>query len=111
MTTGVYPPIFHLYRKKGLYVFRFFKEFSWKYVIVDDRLPCFTGAKTPVFGRCKDAHELWVPLIEKAYAKVHGCYQTLVSGFLDDGITDLTGLVSEKIKLHNSRKEFAFDKD
>jgi len=24
---GVYPPVFHLYRKKGLYVMRFFKEF------------------------------------------------------------------------------------
>lgn len=37
---GVYPPLFHCYRRKGLYVFRFFKNFKWIYVVVDDRLPC-----------------------------------------------------------------------
>ncbi len=39
MSGGVYPPLFHLYRKKGLYVFRFFKDFHWLYVLVDTRLP------------------------------------------------------------------------
>lgn len=53
---------------------RFFKEFSWRYVIIDDRLPCGKSNGEPVFGRCKELHELWVPLIEKAYAKIHGCY-------------------------------------
>jgi hypothetical protein len=27
LSKGVYPPIFHLYRKKKMYVFRFFKNF------------------------------------------------------------------------------------
>jgi hypothetical protein len=74
LTLGVYPPIFHMYRKKGLYVFRFFKDFRWRYVIIDMRLPCNDYNEQPVFGRCTEMHELWVPLIEKAYAKIHGCY-------------------------------------
>lgn len=39
LSQGVYPPIFHMYRAKGLYVFRFFKNYKWRYVIVDSRVP------------------------------------------------------------------------
>jgi len=53
--------------------------------------------KKPVFGRCKNKHELWVPLIEKAYAKMHGCYENLISGYVDEGIQELTGMQPEKI--------------
>ena len=40
LSTGVYPPIFHSFRKKGIFCFRFFKNFRWRYVLVDNRLPC-----------------------------------------------------------------------
>ena len=40
-------------------------------------------------------------MIEKAYAKLFGCYQTLISGFIDDGLADLTGFVCEKRNLHD----------
>jgi calpain, invertebrate len=39
LSMGVYPPIFHRFRLRGIYVLRFFKNFRWIYVIVDDRLP------------------------------------------------------------------------
>jgi len=70
-------------------------------VIIDDRIPCFSATNKPVFGRCAELQELWVPLIEKAYAKLHGCYETLVSGFIDDALTDMSGLVAEKIQMHD----------
>jgi calpain, invertebrate len=73
-SNGVYPSIFHVYRYKGMFVFRFYKNFKWVYVIIDNRIPRNEGNLSPVFGHCKDNHELWVPLIEKAYAKLHGCY-------------------------------------
>ena len=75
LSMGVYPPIFHRYRLCGIYVMRFFKNFEWVYVIIDDRLPISKAKKTTVFGSCTNAHELWVALIEKAYAKLHGCYE------------------------------------
>lgn len=106
MTEGVYPPIFRGYQKYGLYVFKFFKNFNWRYVIIDDRIPCYKSNKTPVFGRWKDISELWVPLIEKAYAKLHHWYESLVSGFIDDGLSELTGFVAEKINLHDNRGIF-----
>ena len=30
-------------------------------------------------------------MIEKAYAKMHGCYENLTSGYVDEGIQELTG--------------------
>jgi len=50
-------------------------------------------------------NELWVLLIEKAYAKLHGNYYTLRGGFANEGMIDLTGcpcsnydLESDKVK-------------
>jgi hypothetical protein len=37
-----------------------------------------------------------VPIIEKAYAKLHNTYEGLIAGYVDDGINDMTGLVSSK---------------
>lgn len=86
LSKGVYPPIFHKFRTIGLYVLRFFKNFKWVYVLVDERIPVDSTTKKPVFGHCKQAQEIWVPLIEKAYAKLHGCYENLISGYIDEGV-------------------------
>jgi hypothetical protein len=69
MLTGVYPPCFKFLRKYGIYVMRFFKEFGWKYVVIDDKL-CVKD-NDYVFGKCRKFSECWVNLIEKAYAKLH----------------------------------------
>jgi len=93
MRMGVYPPMFHYLRKYGMYVMRFFKNYGWRYVIIDDRLPCYNrgyGEPELVFGKCKSQNEFWVPLIEKAYAKIHGSYESLISGFIDDALSDMT---------------------
>jgi hypothetical protein len=34
MSKGCYPPIFHIYRRKGIYAFRIFKNMTWRYVII-----------------------------------------------------------------------------
>jgi hypothetical protein len=86
LDNGVYPPIFHKFRSIGLYVLRFFKNFNWIYVIVDMRIPVNTKDQKPCFGRAQNSHELWVTLCEKAYAKMHGCYENLISGYVDEGI-------------------------
>jgi len=74
--------------------------------LVDSKLPLYLSNDSKVFGWCSDDNELWVPLIEKAYAKLHGCYEALVSGFLDDAIHDMTGFVSEKLNLHDRNSNF-----
>jgi hypothetical protein len=97
------------FKEFGLFVCRFFKDCSVMYVIVDDRIPVRRRDGKVVFGRCKDPNELWVPLIEKAYAKLHGCYKALIGGFTHFGLGDLTGFCPHQIIL---QKGFAgFDKE
>lgn len=61
------------------------------YVIIDDRLPVKAKDGRLIFAGNKDPNELWVPLIEKAYAKLHGCYKSLIGGFTHYGLADMTG--------------------
>jgi hypothetical protein len=46
-------------------------------------------------------------LVEKAYAKLHGCYENLISGFADYALMDMTGGAVEKVLLDG--KDFPKD--
>lgn len=95
---GLFPALFHRFSKEGIYCFRFFKNFSWRYVIIDTYLPVDQNLGSLIFAKCSKPCELWVPFIEKAYAKLSGCYQALTSGNIDDGLVDMTGYACEKFK-------------
>ncbi|CAG8688182.1 10391_t:CDS:2 [Ambispora leptoticha] len=43
---------------------------------------------------CKDPNETWLPLLEKAYAKIHGDYESIEGGTISHALEDLTGSVS-----------------
>lgn len=91
------------FKEYGLYVCRFYKDCSLMYVIIDDRIPVFdTQGKTNgkvVFGQCRDPNELWVPLLEKAYAKLYGCYKSLIGGYSHYALADLTGYAPRLVGL------------
>ena len=59
--------------------------------MVDDFIPCRNGR--PCFTRAK-GNELWVILLEKAWAKVHGAYQRINGGYPLNALRDLTGAPS-----------------
>lgn len=79
------------FQEYGLFVLRFFKDCNVIYLIVDDRLPVKAKDGRLIFAANKDPNELWVPLIEKAYAKLHGCYKSLIGGYTHYGLADMTG--------------------
>lgn len=95
------------YPELGCYVLSFYKHEQWLQVIVDDRLPViyremrrghwqgkaayiFAGVETPL-GSAHPSHEVWLAIIEKAYAKLHGGYSALEGGFACHAVRDLTG--------------------
>eukprot|EP00300_Choanocystis_sp_HF-7_P036219 c5170_g1_i2.p1 GENE.c5170_g1_i2~~c5170_g1_i2.p1 ORF type:complete len:692 (+),score=176.31 c5170_g1_i2:59-2134(+) len=84
-------------RNYGIYRFRFWRLGEWIEVVVDDHLPTFNGRFLYVHSR--DKGEYWSSLIEKAYAKISGSYESLVSGLTEDAICDFTGGVTEKYDL------------
>ena len=49
------------------------------------------GGKGLHFARSGKTGETWVPLIEKAYAKLHGDFAALNGGWMCEAIEDLTG--------------------
>ncbi|KAF2098207.1 cysteine proteinase, partial [Rhizodiscina lignyota] len=56
-----------------------------------------SGSRALYFAQCSDANETWLPLLEKAYAKAHGDFSALESGFVGEGIEDLTGGVTTEL--------------
>ena len=59
--------------KSGMYAVRICKNGFWQEVIVDDYFPCVKGGYSPKFTTTAGP-ELWVIILEKAWAKIHGSY-------------------------------------
>jgi hypothetical protein len=82
----------------GRYSVRFHKAGEWRTVVVDDLVPC-SKAGLPAYGRAHQLDELWVAVVEKAYAKLHRSYQALEGGNIAEALVDLTGGAPEEIEL------------
>ncbi|KAK0181078.1 hypothetical protein PV327_003395 [Microctonus hyperodae] len=81
----------------GVFRFRLWWCGSWVEVLVDDRLPAVHGRLAFIQSRHSD--HFWPALLEKAYAKLHGSYEALKYGTLLDGLSDLTGGITESIAI------------
>ncbi|GMH86713.1 hypothetical protein TrST_g571 [Triparma strigata] len=75
--------------KKGVYECQIFNGGRRHTMLLDDYFPCFPEAG-PVFSRNRGGN-LWVSLVEKAFAKIFGSYFALRGGATCEGLLDLTG--------------------
>jgi calpain-5 len=84
-------------RHPGVFRFRFWKFGEWHEVLVDDQLPTVNGRL--LYASSRNRNEWWVPLVEKAYAKLHGSYEALASGASSEAMVDFTGGFCEALDL------------
>ena len=85
--------------RSGCYLLRLFLDGQWRHVVVDDQLPCIpnpnrahlAGEVGLAFSRTSN-QQLWVCLLEKAYAKAHGSYHAISGGEISEALVDLCGM-------------------
>ncbi|KAG5187718.1 hypothetical protein JKP88DRAFT_253906 [Tribonema minus] len=64
-----------------------------KSVIIDDYIGLNSDG-TITFASCTDQDEFWVPLLEKAYAKLHGSFESINGGLVYQVVMDMTGTIT-----------------
>lgn len=68
---------------QGIFQIRLFIHGKWTTVIIDSQLPCDIKGDSVFSSFNKEL--LWVALLEKAVAKVYGCYEALAFGHGEEG--------------------------
>lgn len=72
------------YKTNGAYRMRINKSGVWNELTIDDYMPCSLEGP-PLFTR-SHGNELWVMLLEKAYAKLHGSFDNLKEGHPNEAL-------------------------
>jgi len=88
----------------GLHALRFFKDGAWTSVAVDDLVPCHgrrVKEQQPAYSSSEQPGAGPLSLVQKALAKLYGCYEQLHTGRVGWALEDLTGGVSECIYLRD----------
>ena len=94
----------------GLAAVRVYTDGAWRTVVVDDRLPAHRATRRPLYAVGVDSDRgppddpraqgvMWPALLEKAYAKAHGCYENLRGGALPHALRDLSAAAPQRLRL------------
>ena len=86
----------------GLFAVSITKNGHKQMVIVDDNIPC--KDLRPAFSTSGD-DEIWVIILEKAWAKLHGTYQRIDGGHTYQTLRDLTGAPSFEFDIKKELNE------
>ncbi|CAF3665498.1 unnamed protein product [Rotaria sp. Silwood1] len=85
---------------EGIYLVRLCHNGLWTTIIVDDFFPCYEDG-TLLFTKAR-RRQLFIPIIEKACAKLFGSYSNLTSGQMAEALQLFTGAPCDYIHLDRS---------
>ena len=74
----------------GCYCIMFCHEGLWRELLLDDKVPCYADNGKPAFAQGNQS-EIWVLLLEKAWAKFYGGYGNVEGGWGREVYNELTG--------------------
>ena len=81
----------------GLYFLKLQSFGIWRNIVIDSFFPCFPLGD-PILDS-NHGNEFWILLLEKAYAKMHGNYASIMVGNCKEALIDLTGCPTFEIEL------------
>ena len=81
---------------QGIWAVKLYKNGEWSEVVMDNYIPCIDG--DACFSKA-NGNELWVIILEKAWAKLHGSYERIEAGHSHEVMRDLTGAPSYDIEI------------
>jgi len=88
----------------GIYGVRFCVNGEWEYVIVDDVMPVDKYGRF-LYARSADPDEVWCPILEKAYCKLHTCYEMCDGGRPNQAIFAICGGASGKFDISDAHRK------
>lgn len=99
--------IFNVFKSRtvnpdGYYELYFYENSEKKIMFIDDYLVAFNSKYITEFQFAKpNGEELWVMLLEKAYAKFEGGYSNIIGGKMYQELNWLTGAIARQVKTDN----------
>jgi len=103
--------------KLGVYEVQCYKNGQQTRVIVDDLIPCHPSTGKPCYAHVNvddkgdEVHELWVALLEKAWAKLHGSYEHIEGGVPYRALMDLLGVAGKQYNIRGQQPSGFATKD
>ena len=82
--------------QEGCYEVYIYTNGEYKILVLDDYFPIVKGTNSLRFAK-PNKYELWLMLLEKAYAKIHGGYASLLSSDVVSVLRCFTGFPCEKL--------------
>mmetsp|Transcript_3195 Transcript_3195/g.9706 ORF Transcript_3195/g.9706 Transcript_3195/m.9706 type:complete len:605 (+) Transcript_3195:568-2382(+) len=93
----------------GVYCVKLCKDGYWQHVLLDGLFPA--NGNTLAFAQ-PNRGQLWVVLIEKAFAKLNGCFEALTGGTGDEALRVMTGQPVTTLKFEqNPNAQVKIDRD
>lgn len=89
----------------GYFYCYFWRYGEWEAVYIDDFLPVVHGTELWGAKSADDRNEMWPALLEKAFARFHGSYNSVYGGQSGDAFLALTGGCSEYIDFDEELEE------